>query len=358
MKSCPGFVFGLVLVLSLGSPAHARRGGAPAGFNGSTGSGGQSCIACHSNVPPPDGMVEIVGAPKQYTLEEIYDLMIRVSDPDQVGAGFQLSVEDVNGNPVGTLTISDPVNTREAPGLPGWITHTSTGVDNAIADWVEMGNSAEYNVQWQAPSEDVGEITFWAAGNAINDDFTPFGDKIYLTNVSAAAGLSIPGDGDGDGDVDIFDYEMYLACVGGPREPVGGVGGTTHDVSVGPGLEFFPADLVIAVGDTVHWFWSGDGLLHNVVSGPPDGIPDGIFNSGPPTSDPETTFDVLFDQAFLDDNPMSGNEYPYFCEVHFGLGMTGTVTVVGDCSVFDFDEDDDVDWSDFGGFQLAFTGSP
>ncbi|MHC4697793.1 MAG: cupredoxin domain-containing protein [Planctomycetota bacterium] len=96
---------------------------------------------------------------------------------------------------------------------------------------------------------------------------------------------------------------------------------TIHTVELS-GVSFSPPALAIGVGDTVHWVWL-DGS-HNVVSGV-GGTPDGNFSSGAPTMG--ATYDVIFDQAFLDANPMAGNEYPYYCQVHVGSGMTGTITV-------------------------------
>jgi len=85
--------------------------------------------------------------------------------------------------------------------------------------------------------------------------------------------------------------------------------------------------LTITVGDTVHWVWDlGDPLLHNVESGV-GGAHDGNFTSGPPEPSP-ATFDVIFDQSFLDANPMAGNVYPYYCITHLISGMTATITVV------------------------------
>lgn len=96
---------------------------------------------------------------------------------------------------------------------------------------------------------------------------------------------------------------------------------------------FGPKDITINIGDTVLWNWV-PGPPHNVVSGPP-GILDGIFNSGVAVSAPET-FQVTFDQAFLDANPVPGNRYDYWCAVHLP-GMVGSVTVnapVGQVNVF------------------------
>ena len=100
----------------------------------------------------------------------------------------------------------------------------------------------------------------------------------------------------------------------------------THDVSVGPAFVFTPANIMINVGDTVLWTWMGG--LHNVESGV-GGTPDGIFNSGTPTITVGTTFSVVFDQAFLNANPVPGNTYNYYCFIHFGFGQTGSIIVTG-----------------------------
>jgi len=102
---------------------------------------------------------------------------------------------------------------------------------------------------------------------------------------------------------------------------------TTHNVQLN-GLQFIPADITIQVGDTVHWVWvSGN---HNVESGvvvAGAGVYDGNFRSGDPTLVAGTTFDVTFNQAFLTAHPMPGREYPYYCVVHAGVGMTGIIRV-------------------------------
>ena len=111
----------------------------------------------------------------------------------------------------------------------------------------------------------------------------------------------------------------------------------THTVMVGPGNLFTPADVTIQLGDTVHWDWNGG--THNVESGV-GGTHDGNFRSGDPTNDVNFTFDVTFDQAFLDDNPMSGNAYPYYCKPHVNFGMIGSVTVeVADMCPADVNDD-------------------
>jgi len=103
-----------------------------------------------------------------------------------------------------------------------------------------------------------------------------------------------------------------------------GTQGNAHTVMVGDGgaLVFTPADLTIQVGDTVRWVWGSSG--HSVVSGT-NGNADNQFcspsNTGcdnPPLSSKGTTYEHTFTQA---------GTFPYYCSVHFTLGMTGTITV-------------------------------
>ena len=160
------------------------------------------------------------------------------------------------------------------------------------------------------------------------------------------------------------------------------------------GFTFVEQDITIEVGDTVHWEWVSG--FHNVESGvvvSGAGVPNGMFRSGDPTSVVGTTYDLVFDQAFLDAHPIAGNEYPYYCIVHTFFDMVGTVTVVmlgdvdgdfdvdltdhaitadclsgpesdvsqGVCSLEEFDlsdtdDDGDVDLRDVAAIQNAFTG--
>lgn len=154
------------------------------GRTGGPANGGATCRSCHGSAVG-DGSVEILGAPSQYQANAAYDLTIRVSDAGQSAAGFQLSVEDASGNHIGVLSVIDAVHTELNSDDPVYINHTSVGVDDAATNWVSNGNSASYNVRWTAPATDMGQVTFWAAGNAVNNNFSTSGDFIYTTNTSA-----------------------------------------------------------------------------------------------------------------------------------------------------------------------------
>lgn len=102
-------------------------------------------------------------------------------------------------------------------------------------------------------------------------------------------------------------------------------GGILVPVTVGSNF-FQPSSVALDAGDTIRWEKSNLGL-HNVESC--DGVgtdpafcagatsPDGSWSSGGPTSSPFT-----FSHTFA-----NAGTHPYFCVVHSGLGMNGTVAV-------------------------------
>jgi plastocyanin len=84
------------------------------------------------------------------------------------------------------------------------------------------------------------------------------------------------------------------------------------------GLSFTQQSVVISPGDTIHWVW--DATHHSVTSGSPPGTADGKFDSGVQDSLP-ATFDRTFNAT---------GTFHYFCKIHYGSGMVGTITVSTD----------------------------
>lgn len=96
-----------------------------------------------------------------------------------------------------------------------------------------------------------------------------------------------------------------------------------HTVQVGPGMTFSPATLTIKPGDTVTWTWRESG--HSVTSGT-DGNADGNFCSpsdGNCSSATLSSAGATYSHTFT-----TAGSFPYFCVVHFSMGMTGVIDVV------------------------------
>jgi plastocyanin len=91
-----------------------------------------------------------------------------------------------------------------------------------------------------------------------------------------------------------------------PTQPnPGGGGGSSVVVS---NDKFTPSDISVTTGTTITWQWNSGGVDHTVTFD--DGPDSGVKSSG--------TFTRTFQTA---------GTFPYFCQIHRNLGMTGTVTV-------------------------------
>jgi len=92
----------------------------------------------------------------------------------------------------------------------------------------------------------------------------------------------------------------------------------TANVLVGSGGDHFvPAVTNINVNDQVIWSWAGNN--HSSTSGTVSGgtaQPDGLWNSG------VHNMPFSFTNQFT-----SAGTFPYFCSIHFNVGMTGAVVV-------------------------------
>jgi len=92
--------------------------------------------------------------------------------------------------------------------------------------------------------------------------------------------------------------------------------GATATVVVGSGgaLIFAPATTSIQVNDSVTWSWAGN--FHSTTSGTPPGTANGLWDSG--VNDVPHSFTRQFTTA---------GTFPYFCSIHFGEGMVGSIIV-------------------------------
>ena len=104
-----------------------------------------------------------------------------------------------------------------------------------------------------------------------------------------------------------------------------GVGRADTVIVTQVNLSFSPQNITVDVGDTVRWIHTGG--QHDVVEGT-DGTVDGDEAFFGLLNTVSTTFEVVFDPAFLAANPRAGHRYDYFCSPHFAIGMVGSVTVL------------------------------
>jgi hypothetical protein len=126
---------------------------------------------CHSSTADPGVTVSITGLPLEYLPDQIYALTVTVSGgPATNNGGFNLEISS------GVLSPGDLNVQTDLTGIQA--THLNP-------------NQRTWAVNWQAPSAGTGEVTFWAAGNAVNGDTTNGGDGWNLFSRIVPEGIPV-----------------------------------------------------------------------------------------------------------------------------------------------------------------------
>jgi hypothetical protein len=178
-----------IVALAVATTAYANASGPPASRSGAPGE--STCTQCHVGAPlnSGPGSITIEGVPENYTPGEEIALTVRVEHPQRTRWGFQLTALDGSNRPAGTFVLVNRNLTRTVNGAGQnagrvYVEHTSGGT------FANQPQGAEWQVTWVAPANDVGRVTFYAAGNAANNNNQSSGDNVYTTSVGT--GMSTP----------------------------------------------------------------------------------------------------------------------------------------------------------------------
>jgi len=138
---------------------------------------GENCTKCHStnDVEPVDFWITSNIPFQGYTPGETYTITATGVHEGVIKFGFELTAEN-DSEKVGTFTLIDEERTKFTNNDMA-VTHTSDGntPDGDVNSW---------QMDWTAPEDGVGEITFYAAFNAANGDLDTTGDQIYTSSLS------------------------------------------------------------------------------------------------------------------------------------------------------------------------------
>lgn len=160
--------------------------------DGNTGAPGDDlCVQCHiQSNPPQNGTITVEGFPATITPNETYMLTAvnRVTAGTAVRAGFQ-------------VTILGPFNTR-AGDLTNPSASSAVSISGGRQYWDHSpallypdSNVVRWNVLWKAPNSVAGsQITWYAAGNIADGNFSNLGDRIVTASGSGVIMLSATDD--------------------------------------------------------------------------------------------------------------------------------------------------------------------
>ncbi|MDE0483526.1 MAG: dockerin type I domain-containing protein [Candidatus Poribacteria bacterium] len=181
----------LLLLFATGS-VFAFSFNPPDELTGAPGEG--NCTQCHAgNVLNAAGGSLMLTVPENYLPGEVYDIVVNLSRSGQSRWGFEMTALNSNGARAGTFATADANTQLEEIKSKQYIQHTSTGTAQG------KRNANSWTFKWTAPSNNVGPITFYAAGNAANGDFGTAGDYIYTqkatSDVPPVYGVTLAGVG-------------------------------------------------------------------------------------------------------------------------------------------------------------------
>jgi hypothetical protein len=157
--------------------AAAYGDGPPPAHTG--GFGEPTCRYCHADNPAddPGGSAAILGLPETFEPGRTYELLVAVTRPGLVRAGFQLAARsqrsDSSVTQAGGFHADGPAVTIVPHEGIEYLQHAPDGTQVAQPD------TAVWTLTWTAPVRSA-PVTFHLAANASNDDGSEFGDFIYL----------------------------------------------------------------------------------------------------------------------------------------------------------------------------------
>ena len=193
MKRNKRIVYGILVsipFLIMGTqPMDIMSDGAPVSSSGAPDE--QTCAVegCHSDSKVNTGTAQLaleVGAGGESTYEpgKTYTMKVTITDAGVERFGYQLlALKDADKMNAGNFVITDAQRTHVLQNYTEkfdrrYATYTYEG-----SAAVETGKGA-WELNWTAPTEDVGSITLYLAGISANNDMTDKGDDTYTTSVT------------------------------------------------------------------------------------------------------------------------------------------------------------------------------
>jgi len=175
-----------VLLQTSGNEVHSNTSGSPAGRTGSP-TDGFTCAtsSCH-NTTASVSLVQIISSNvpvSGYIPGQTYTLTATMTQTGISKFGFQISPQDMNGNKVGNIIVTNVSNTKIVS--TKYITHTSAGSTGS--------GTKSWTFDWQAPSVGTGDVIFYGAFNFANNSGTSSGDIIRTNTLTITEDLGTAG---------------------------------------------------------------------------------------------------------------------------------------------------------------------
>ena len=163
-----------LILISNGAGPQLRASGSPI-------SSAKTCAqnGCHAGTVNSGGGNLGISGLTDYTPGEKYTISVNVNDESGSKFGFQAIALDSDNKPIGTIAATTGTEIQTISG-DDYVQHSAAAATGA------------FSFEWTAPATDVGEITFYAAGNAADGNGMSDKDNIYSAKLAVkATGTSI-----------------------------------------------------------------------------------------------------------------------------------------------------------------------
>ncbi|MBL8291400.1 MAG: hypothetical protein JNN08_06165 [Bryobacterales bacterium] len=152
--------------------------------------GGINCSACHRGNAINDGIGRLTILVRDYRPGVKQRVRVVLEHPEAQRWGFQITAR-LAGNPAqqaGTFAVTDSNQVRCADGTAAPCNGQREFAEHfARSTYPGQRGRAVWDLEWTPPSPASGEVIFYAAGNAANNNAINTGDFIYTTSTTIAA---------------------------------------------------------------------------------------------------------------------------------------------------------------------------
>ena len=170
----------ILLIFVVSNSVFANSHNPPDGRTGAPNEG--DCTDCHTSYTlNAAGGSLVLTVPKVYIPGKEYDIVVDLMRTGQSRWGFQMTALNGNNARAGTFATVDSNTQLAEMNSKQYIEQTTAGTAQGTP------NKNQWMFKWTAPSTDVGPITFYAAGNAANNNLVTSGDYIYTQNTTSDA---------------------------------------------------------------------------------------------------------------------------------------------------------------------------
>lgn len=176
-------IFSFVLfVVFTGAILNPASSGAPASSTGAPGDHTCAVAGCHDDATVNKGTaistIDIDGGISNYEPGKTYTITVSIRDMKSKRFGYQMVALDENMKNAGTFVVTNSDRTQTLKSYVElfdreYATYTFAGTE-PVAD-----GFGKWDIQWTAPTTNIGKITFYCATVSANNDGTDKGDEVY-----------------------------------------------------------------------------------------------------------------------------------------------------------------------------------